>query len=127
MFVKFVMNPDPICGTLEMTAVDVKELMDSKELRHLPIVDESKKLVGLITRSSLNSVLPSDITRFSRFEISYTLSKIKVESIMIKDIITIEENVPIEHAAWVMADRRIGTLPVVEGDKLIGMLSDKNL
>jgi len=127
MLVKFVMNPDPIYGTPDMSAIEVQDLMESKGIRYLPIVDEAKKLIGLITKSSLQSVLPADITRFSRFEISYTLSKVKVKSIMVEDVVTIEQDVPIEHAAWVMADRRIGTLPVLEEGTLVGMLSDANL
>jgi acetoin utilization protein AcuB len=110
-----------------MTAIEVQELMDKQAIRHLPIVDQDNKLVGLITKSSLKSALPSDVSQFSRFEISYTLSKVKVESIMVTDVVTIEEEVPIEHAAWLMADRRIGTLPVISEGKLVGIISDSNI
>ena len=127
MFVKFLMNSDPNCGTPDMSAIEVQELMEKQKIRHLPIVDEEKNLVGLVTKSSLKSALPSDVSQFSRFEISYTLSKIKVNSIMVTDVVTIEDEVPIEHAAWLMADRRIGTLPVVSDGKLIGMISDSNI
>lgn len=127
MFVKFLMNPDPTCGSPEMTAIEVQELMDKQGIRHLPIVDQESNLVGLITKSSLKSALPSDVSQFSRFEISYTLSKVKVESIMVTDVVTIEEEVPIEHAAWLMADRRIGTLPVLSEGKLVGIISDSNI
>jgi acetoin utilization protein AcuB len=127
MFVKFLMNPDPVCGTPDMAAIEVQELMEEQAIRHLPIVDAEKNLVGLVTKSSLESALPSDVSQFSRFEISYTLSKVKVQSIMVTDVVTIEEDVPIEHAAWLMADRRIGTLPVLSEGKLIGIISDKNI
>ena len=127
MFVKFLMNPDPTSGTPDMTAIEVQELMDKEAIRYLPIVDEDMKLIGLVTKSSLKSVIPSDISQFSRFEVSYTLSKIKVQSFMVTDVVTIEEDLPIEHAAWLMADRRIGTLPVVSDGKLIGIISDSNI
>jgi len=127
MFVKFLMKADPTCGTPDMAAIEVQELMEKESIRHLPIVDEEKNLVGLITKSSLKSALPSDVSQFSRFEISYTLSKIRVDSIMVKDVVTIEEEVPIEHAAWLMADRKIGTLPVVSEGKLSGIISDSDI
>lgn len=127
MFVKFLMNPDPVCGTPDMAAIDAQELMEKKAIRHLPIVDEDKHLVGLVTKSSLKSALPSDVSQFSRFEISYTLSKVKVRSIMVTDVVTIEEDVPIEHAALLMADKRIGTIPVLSEGKLIGIISDNNI
>jgi len=127
MFVKFLMNPDPTCGTPDMTAIEVQELMEKQSIRHLPIIDDERNLIGLVTKSSLKSALPSDVSQFSRFEISYTLSKIKVQSIMVTDVETIEEDVPIERAAWQMADKRIGTLPVLSDGKLIGIISDNNI
>jgi len=127
MFVKDCMTPDPICGYPDMAVTEAQDLMLSKGFRHLPIVIDSNKLVGLITRTSLRSALPSDVSRFSRFEVSYTLSKIKVHSVMVKDVITIEPNTPIENASFVMADKKIGTLPVVHEDKLVGIISDSDL
>ena len=127
MFVKDRMNPDPICGTLDMSAIDVQELMEQNAIKHLPIVDDSKNLLGLITDSTLLKSLPSDVKRFSRFEISYVLSQIKVKSIMITDVITTSPDTPIEDAALILADKRISTLPVVVGNQLCGIISDKDL
>jgi acetoin utilization protein AcuB len=127
MFVKDRMNPNPICGTANMAVTDAQELMASKKIRHLPICDDSGMLIGLITQSSLRSALPSDISSFSRFEISYTLSRIKVASVMVKDVVSIGPDIPIEDAASLMAEKRIGTLPVVEGGKLLGIISGQDL
>jgi len=112
MFVRDRMTPDPICGHPDMAVTEAHDLMRSKGFRHLPIVKDKNNLVGLITRTSLSSALPSDISRFSRFEINYTLSKIKVQSVMVKDVITIEPDTPIENAA---------------SDKLVGIISDSDL
>ena len=127
MFVKDRMNPNPTCGYPEMAVTEAQELMVNNGVRHLPLVSENNKLVGLITRTSLRSALPADISSFSRFEVSYTLSKIKVKSVMIKDLITIQRDIPIEHAARIMATERISCLPVVEGEILVGLISDTNL
>ena len=127
MFVKDRMNPAPVCGKPEMAVIDTQELMNSKKIRHLPICDESGVLVGLITQTSLRSALPSDVSRFSRFEISYTLSKIKAQSIMVTDVVSIGPDTPIEDAAALMAEKRIGALPVVEDDKLVGIISGENI
>jgi acetoin utilization protein AcuB len=121
------MTEDPIYGSLDMTAVEIQELMDKEGIRYLPIVNSEMKLLGLVTKSSLNKALPSDISQFSRFEISYTLSKIKVSSIMVENVVTIEEDAPVEQAARMMAERKIGTLPVVEDGILKGMISDSNI
>ena len=127
MFVKDRMNPNPICGTPEMAVIDAQELMESNRLGNLPICDDTNNLVGLITQSSLHSALPADVSSFSRFEVSYTLSKIKVNSVMVKDVFTIGPEIPIEDAAFMMAEKRISSLPVVENGQLVGFISDSDL
>lgn len=127
MFVKDRMTPDPVYGKPDMAITDAQELMKSNKIRYLPLCDESNKLVGLITQSSLLSALPPDISHFSRFEITYTLSRIKVQSIMVKDVVTISPDIPIEDAAFLMAEKRIGTLPVVEDGQLVGIISGADI
>lgn len=127
MFVKDRMTPNPITGHPEMSVTDAQDLMIKKGFRHLPILDENDQLVGLITKGSLASTLPSDTSNLSRFEISYVLAKIKVRSIMIEDIITATPDTPIEIAARMMADNLIGCLPVIEDGKLVGIITDRDL
>ncbi len=127
MFVKDRMTPNPITGHPEMSVTDAQDLMIKKGFRHLPILDENDQLVGLITKSSLASTLPSDTSNLSRFEISYVLAKIKVRSIMIEDMITATPDTPIEIAARMMADNLIGCLPVIDSGKLVGIITDRDL
>ena len=127
MLVKDRMTPNPICGHPEMSVVEAQQLMRENNIRHLPILDDDKKLVGLVTQRSLLKALPSDISRFTRFEVTYLLGRIKVRHVMVKDVITVEENVAIEEAARIMADRRIGCLPVMRGEELIGIITDNDL
>jgi acetoin utilization protein AcuB len=127
MFVKDRMTPNPITGRPDMSVMDAQEIMKTRGFRHLPVVDETGKLVGLVTRSSLAAALPSDTSSLSRFEISYILAKIKVSSVMLEDIFTTTPDTPIEIAARIMADERIGCLPVMEGVKLVGIITDRDL
>ncbi len=127
MLVKDRMTPDPICGTPDMPVTKARELMIEKGFRHLPILNEEQELVGLVTRGTLLKALPSDVSNFSNFEINYVLAKIKVRTIMIKDITTIEEDTPIENAAQVMADERIGCLLVLKERKLVGIITDNDI
>ncbi len=135
MLVRDRMTPDPICGHPEMPVAEAQALMREKNIRHLPVVDEEKKLVGLITQRSLARALPSDVSSFSRFEISYVLARIKVRDVMAKDVITIDEDTAIEKAARVMADEKIGCLPVMRerdpstgsGQRLVGIITDNDL
>lgn len=127
MLVKDRMTPEPICGHPEMPVTEAQELMRENRIRHLPIADKAGSLVGLITQRSLLRALPSDVSNFSRFEISYILSKIRVRDVMATDLITIDENTAIEEAARVMADEKIGCLPVMRGNDLVGIITDNDL
>jgi acetoin utilization protein AcuB len=127
MFVKDRMTPDPTTGNPDMSVTDAQDLMKSGGFRHLPILDDSGKLVGLISKGSLASALPADTSNLSRFEVSYVLAKIKVRSIMVEDVVTATPDTPIEIAARMMADNLIGCLPVLEGDKLVGIITDRDL
>jgi acetoin utilization protein AcuB len=127
MLVKERMTPDPVCGHPEMPVTEAQELMRQQGIRHLPVLDEEDRLVGLITQRSLLSALPSDVSNFSQFEISYILAKIKVRDVMAKDLVTIDGNTAIEEAARVMADEKIGCLPVMLDDLLVGIITDNDL
>jgi len=127
MLVKDRMTSNPICGTPDMPVTEARNLMIEEGFRHLPILNDEHKLVGLLTRGTLLKALPSDVNNFSHFEISYVLAKIKTHTIMIKDITTIEEDTPIEQAAQIMAEKRIGCLPVIKEEELVGIITDNDL
>ena len=127
MLVKDQMTPDPICGHAEMPVTEAQELMQQNSIRHLPIVDADGKLVGLVTQRSLMQAVPSDVSKFSSFVVNYVLAKIKARNIMVKDVVTIEEHIAIEEAARIMADQKIGCLPVMRNGALVGIISDNDL
>ncbi|HUW13255.1 MAG TPA: CBS and ACT domain-containing protein, partial [Anaerolineae bacterium] len=84
-------------------------------------------LVGLVTQRSLLGALPSNVSSFSHFEISYVLAKIKVSHVMVKEVTTIDEDTPIEVAARIMADQKIGCMPVMRDGELVGIITDNDL
>jgi acetoin utilization protein AcuB len=127
MLVKDRMTPDPVCGKPDMPVTEVQELMRERKFRHLPILDEGGNLIGLVTQRSLLRALPSDVSGFSRFEISYLLAKIKAKDVMTKNVITIDENIAIEEAARIMAVEKIGCLPVCSENKMVGIITDNDL
>ncbi len=100
------------------------QVLMEKHHSQLPVIDESGKLVGLITEKLLTEVSPSKATSLSVFEINYLLSKTKVMDIMKTNIFTVSPDCLIEEAAAEMANNDIGSLPVVEEDgTLVGILT----
>jgi acetoin utilization protein AcuB len=127
MLVKDRMTPNPICGSPDMPVTEAQEVMQANNIRHLPIVDAEGKLVGLLTQRSLLQAIPSDARKFSPFVVNYALARIKVRNVMLKDVITISEDIALEEAARIMADRKIGCLPVMRDGELVGIISDNDL
>lgn len=127
MLVKDRMTPNPICGRPDMPVAEAQTLMQQHRFRHLPILDENGKLVGLVTQRSLIQAIPSGMKSVSPAAINYALAKIKAHHVMVKNVITIGEDVALEEAARIMADKKIGCLPVVRDGKLVGIISDNDI
>ena len=101
--------------------------MHSENVRRLPVVDKHGKMAGIVSEMDLLKVSPSPATSLSIYEIPYLLSKIKMKDVMTKDVITVAEDTALEDAARIMADNKIGGLPVVRGDKVVGMITETDL
>ena len=127
MLVKNRMSPNPVTIKTETNLKEALDLVRSNPFRHLPVLDENDKLVGIVTEKSLVYASPTPSTTLSVFEVDYILSRTKIGQIIQGEVISVGPNLPIEEAARMMIDHRIGCLPVVEDDKLIGIISDTDI
>lgn len=100
------------------TAAEALALCRERRIRHLPVVDGGR-LVGLISDRDLRSATPAlgDLDRAAALE------RITVGDEMAREVVTARPDDPIEHAAMAMYEKRIGCLPVVNGDELVGILT----
>ena len=127
MLVKDRMTFNPVTIRVDTSLKEALDLVRSSPFRHLPVLDENDKLVGIVTEKSLVYASPTSSTTLSVFEVDYILLRTKIEQIIQGEVISVGPNLPIEEAARVMIDHRIGCLPVVEDDKLIGIISDTDI
>ncbi len=81
----------------------------------------------MLTRTTLEQVLPSKLTTLSVYELHYQLEKVTVHEAMVRQVVTVTEDVPIEQAARTMWEKKIGCLPVIRGNKLVGIVTDNDL
>jgi len=113
----------------EASFYEANTLIREKGIRHLPVVDAEQKLVGLLTDRDLRAAGPSQASDLSVHEIHYVLQKLKVSSFMTprEKLITVTPEVVIEEAVQLMHQHKIGCLPIVEGDRLYGIITETDI
>jgi acetoin utilization protein AcuB len=128
MLVKDYMTRHPLMADPTMSIMDAQRYMGENRIRHLPIVGDGKRLLGLVTPHSL-LVDPGRIGSLDVWEIARYLSRLTVEQVMIKaqDVITIGPDMTIEEAARVMVEKKIGCLPVLDEGVLVGIFTETDL
>jgi acetoin utilization protein AcuB len=110
----------------EMPIVEALNLMKRERIRRTPVIKDSK-LVGIVSDKDLLNASPSPATSLSVWEMNYLLSKILVKDVMTKKVLTVSEDTPIEEAARIMADNKIGGLPVMRGEHVAGIITETDL
>lgn len=127
MLVKNVMTKNPITILPDASVTEARAIMNKNNIGKLPVVDKNFKLVGMLTKNDLAKASPSQATTLDMYEISYLLSKLSVEKIMVKDVVTVQDTEVVENAAKLMLDHGIGCVPVLSGDLVVGILTESDL
>ena len=127
MLVHERMSKHPITITEDTPINQALKLMRDEKVRRLPVLNKKGALVGIVSERDLLYASPSPATSLSIHELHYLISKIKVSEVMTKDVITVSEYTPLEEAARIMADNKIGSLPVMRDGKLIGIITESDL
>jgi CBS domain-containing protein len=105
---------------------EAQHLMRHRRIRHLPVV-EGERLAGIITDRDVRTTLPSPATSLAVSEIRYLLDRLLVERVMTRSVITIGPDATIADAVGLVLGHRIGALPVMEGDRLVGIITETDL
>ena len=120
------MSRPPIVIGPEMSIHDALALFKKERIRRAPVI-KGGKLVGIVSDKDLLNASPSPATTLSVWEMNYLLSKLTVSEVMTKQVTTVAEDTPIEEAARIMADNKIGGLPVVKGSRVVGIITETDL
>jgi acetoin utilization protein AcuB len=126
MMVKTRMTPNPITATPDMGILDALKLMQEHKVRRLPVLDKGK-LIGIVVESELLRIAPSPATTLSVFEMNYLLSKMRIKDVMTPNPVTVTPDTLIEEAAILMRENVVSGLPVLDGDKLVGIITETNI
>ena len=127
MLVKNRMTKNPITVKPDLPIAEALEWMRREKVRHFPVVNKKGKLVGVVARDDLLYASPSPVTSLSMWEVTYLMSQVTVKEAMTEDVITTAEDTPLEEAARIMYDEKIGCLPVMRDGTVVGIITESDL
>jgi acetoin utilization protein AcuB len=126
MRIRDIMTRNPITVESDTLVLEAQKTMREHNIRRLPVVDKGK-LTGIVTQHDLLAASPSPATSLSIYELNYLLSKMKVKEIMKKNPVTVGPDTPFEEALRIGQERKIGSFPVVENGKLVGITTESDI
>lgn len=126
MRVRDLMTKNPITVDSETLVMDAQKIMAENNIRRLPVVDKGK-LVGIVTMHDILMASPSPATSLSIYELNYLLAKMKVKEIMKKNPVTVTPDTTFEEALRIGQEKKIGSFPVLENGKLVGITTESDL
>ncbi|MCR3923275.1 MAG: CBS and ACT domain-containing protein [Firmicutes bacterium] len=126
MLVKDRMSPNVLTISPDTTVPEALAKMEEKGIRRLPVVDKDR-LVGIVTLLDLVRASPSPATSLSVWELTYLLTKLPVKDIMTKKVHSVTSATTIDAAAAIMREYHIGGLPVLEGQRVVGIITETDI
>jgi acetoin utilization protein AcuB len=127
MRVKNWMTPAPATIYSDALVRGAADMMKTRRLRHLPVVDHGGRLVGIVTDRDLRQVAFGPALRRRLPDLAETLKTLTVQEIMTRGVVTVRPSTEIREAARLMHARKIGALPVVDGDRVVGILTESDI
>lgn len=124
--VKDCMTTEVITVEPDTSLAEARRLMKDHRIRRLPVVDHGK-LVGIVTWGDIREAQPSWASTLSIYEVHYRLAKTPVKDIMTRDPITVSPETSLPKAALMMLEYKIGALPVVEGKRVVGIITETDV
>jgi acetoin utilization protein AcuB len=127
MLVREFMKSGPVSIAPDTPLLEAEWRMQEGGFRHLPVVDDHDRLVGIVSDRDLREAAPSDATSLSRQELAYLLSRLTVQDVMNEPVLTARPAEPAEVAAIRMREHKVGALPVVEDERIVGIVTTTDM
>lgn len=120
------MTVDPVTVAPQDSLQRVIDLLRRRDIRSVPVVEDGK-LVGIVTDRDVRQVAPAYPLFRDEEEIRRYTENLKVTAAMTADPMTVSADAPLVQAAKILETYRISSLPVMDGAKLVGLLSVTDL
>lgn len=126
MLVQDVMQGNVVTITPKTTLPEALALVRHRGIRHLPVVEDGE-LVGIVSDRDLKRAMASPATSLEAHELTYLLNRLSIAEIMTRSVITIAPMFPVEEAARLMVKEKISALPVTDGGRLVGIVTETDV
>lgn len=100
------------------------DLLSLGRVRHIPVLDEGRRLAGIITQRDLFRSALLQVLGTGRIAHNRIPRGIRIKSVMTSDVVTVTPSTPIHEAAAIMTKQKLGCLPVLDGEDLVGILTE---
>jgi CBS domain-containing membrane protein len=124
--VRDLMTPNPYTLAPRDTLAALYDLMDTYRVRHVPIVDRDGELVGLLTHTDLAMTTIGSLSDMPLSMERDLLQRRRIREVMVTEVETVDPDTRLAEAAQTLFDNKIGCLPVVEGNRLVGILTESD-
>ena len=126
MLVRERMSQPVISVSPDTPIHDALVMFKKEHIRRAPVIKDGK-MIGIVTETDLLNASPSPVSTLSVWEMNYLLSKVTVNQVMSRQVISVAKDTPIEEAARILADNKLGGLPVVDDNKVVGIITETDL
>ncbi len=128
MLVKDWMTKEVVSVSPDTSMMKASRIMKDRHVRRLPVVDEERRVVGIVSDRDIRDASPSKATTLDMHELYYLLSELKIKDIMTKNPVCAEENDSVEAVALTMQERRFGGMPVIDAEqRLVGIITESDI
>jgi acetoin utilization protein AcuB len=122
-----IMTRNVVTLSPDQTLREAIELLRARHIRHLPVVEEDSRLVGIVTDRDVKQATPSLHSGVDRAEYERILAETSIAQVMTREPITITPATPLRTAVMIFIDNKVGAVPVVDEGRLIGIVSEIDL
>jgi acetoin utilization protein AcuB len=107
----------------DATVAEAWSIMRARQVRHLPVLDADRLLIGILTDHDLRLVILGRCLQEEVGGLARTLGRLRVNEIMTWAVVTVRPDADVRDAARIMHDRKLGALPVADNGRVVGMLT----
>jgi CBS domain-containing protein len=121
------MTSPPIVAPETMTLPEARRLLRERGIRRMPVVDAAGMLVGIVTEGDINRISDSHVSDVRDYNLYHRVADLPLRDFMTRQVYTVAPDMPVMQVAQILLEQRIGGIPVLEGQQIVGMITESDL